>query len=153
MEKEMTEAIPMDLEKLLMEGKTVQVSPRGFSMYPLFTPGRDQAVIAPADPAGLKRGDVALYRRKESILVLHRIWKKKGEGFYFVGDNQTEVEGPLEADQIRGVPTAFVRKGKTVSVKNPLYRGAAGLWLLLRPIRPWIQIPLAKIKKLLKNRT
>ena len=40
-------------------------------MYPLFVPGRDQAVVAPVDAEQLKREDVVLYRRDESILILH----------------------------------------------------------------------------------
>ena len=37
------------------------------------------------------------------------------------GDNQTEVEGPVEEDQIRGILIAFVRNGHCISVKNPVY--------------------------------
>ncbi len=152
MEKEMKEAFPMDVEKLLREGKTVQVAPKGFSMYPMFVPGRDQAVIAPAEPERLKRGDVALYRRDGGILVLHRICRRKNEQFYFVGDNQTEVEGPLRPDQIRGILVSFIRKERQISVKNPVYRLASWIWLVLRPVRPVIQKPLAWGKKLIKNR-
>ena len=91
-----------NIEQLLRDGNTIKIKPQGYSMYPLFFPGRDEAVIEPVDPAALRRGDVALYRRRESILVLHRIWKIRGQSFYMVGDNQTEIEGPLEADQFLG---------------------------------------------------
>ena len=43
------------------------------------------------------------------------------------GDNQTEVEGPVEEDQIRGILTAFVRNGRRISVKNPVYVIWSGL--------------------------
>ena len=52
------------------------------------------------------------------------------------GDNQTEIEGPLRADQVRGKLTGFVRNGKFVDVKNPIYRFTSSLWLFLRPLRP-----------------
>lgn len=124
-----------DVEALLAAGSTVQVSPRGYSMYPLFVPGRDQAVIAPSREVPPKRGDIVLYRRKEGILVLHRIWKREKDHFYAVGDHQWEVEGPLEVSCILGAVTGIVRKGRFFSVKNLLYRVLAGLWLWARPVR------------------
>lgn len=126
----------IDIEQLLASGTTIKIKPQGYSMYPLFVPGRDEACIERTDFSSLKRGDVILYRRDKSILVLHRIWKITGNSFYMVGDNQTEIEGPLRADQLRGKLTGFVRNGKFVDVKNPIYRFLSGLWLFLRPMRP-----------------
>jgi len=142
-----------DIEKLLSEGRTVRLHPQGYSMYPMFTPGRDEAIIAPlADASGLKRGDVVLYRRDGSILVLHRICKINETGFYLVGDNQTAVEGPLRAGQMRGVLVAFIRNGKEISTDNTLYKLASLLWLFLRPVRRWITVPIAWLKRTLFRR-
>ena len=129
-------SFPIDIEQLLASDATIKIKPQGYSMYPLFVPGRDEACIDRADFSSLKRGDVILYRRDKNILVLHRIWKITGNSFYMVGDNQTEIEGPLRADQVRGKLTGFVRNGKFVDVKNPIYRFLSGLWLFLRPLRP-----------------
>jgi len=129
-------SFPIDIEQLLTDGKTIKIKPQGYSMYPLFVPGRDEACIERTDFSSLKRGDVILYRRDKSILVLHRIWKITDNSFYMVGDNQTEIEGPLRADQVRGKLIGFVRNGKFVTVNNPFYRFLSGLWLFLRPLRP-----------------
>ena len=91
-----------DIEQLLKNGSAVKLKPQGYSMYPLFVPGRDSAVIEKADCDRLKKGDVILYRRENGILVLHRICRITKDGFYTVGDNQTAVEGPLTASQISG---------------------------------------------------
>jgi len=141
-----------DIEKLLAEGKLIQVKPQGYSMYPLFVPGRDEAVIAPAPIERIRRGDVVLYRREGSILVLHRVWKRKGNCFYFVGDNQSEVEGPLKPEQIKGLLVGIIRKGRRFSVKNPAYRFLAGIWLILRPVRPVISRWAAAGKKWLTRK-
>ena len=141
-----------DIEKLLEQGKTVQFGPIGYSMYPLFVPGRDEAVVAPADPEALKRGDVALYRRDESILVLHRIWKRKSDGFYMVGDNQRQVEGPLRPDQIKGVLVQIIRKGRRFSVKSIPYRVLAAVWLAMRPLRPAVSHAVAAGKRFLTGK-
>ena len=137
----------VDIELLLKQGQQVQLKPQGYSMYPMFIPGRDEAVLQGAEPARLKRGDVILYRRESGILVLHRICKVKKNTFYTVGDNQREVEGPLQEEQVKGVLTGFVRNGKYISVKNPLYIFASRLWLLLRPLRPAISKTVAALKR------
>ena len=142
-----------DIEKLLEQGETIQFKPQGYSMYPLFVPGRDQAVVAPADPERLKRGDVVLYRRDESILVLHRIWKRKGDQFYLVGDNQKEIEGPLRPDQMKGILVQVIRKRKNFSTGNMLYRILAGIWLWMRPVRPLLSHGVAAVKRFFRRKT
>ena len=72
---------PIDIEKLLADGNIIKIKPQGYSMYPLFIPGRDEACIEHVAFSSLKRDDVVLYRRDESILVLHRIWKITGDSF------------------------------------------------------------------------
>ena len=140
-----------DIEALLSQGNSVQFKPQGYSMYPLFVPGRDEAVVAPVDPMQLKRGDVVLYRRDGSILVLHRIWKRKGDEFYLVGDNQSEIEGPLRPDQMKGILLEIIRKGRCFSAKNLIYRFLAGLWLRLRPFRPVLSQAAAWCKRVLRK--
>lgn len=125
----------IDIEELLKRGQVIQIHPQGYSMYPMFVPGRDEAVIGRADTDKLRRGDVVLYRRENSILVLHRIWARKPEGFYMTGDNQMEVEGPLKPEQIRGVLLAFIKGGRRISVNNPFYVFASRLWMAARPLR------------------
>lgn len=129
-------SFPVDLEQLLLEGKTIRIKPRGYSMYPLFVPGRDEAWIEKVSPEVLRWGEVVLYRREKGILVLHRIWKMNESGFYMVGDNQTEIEGPLRPNQIKGRLTGITRNGNYISVRNPVYRMLTGIWLFLRPFRP-----------------
>lgn len=124
-----------DIEQLLEAREVIQIYPEGYSMYPMFVPGRDAAVIKKADVKKIRRADVVLYRRKGSILVLHRVVKCRDGQFYMVGDNQMEIEGPVQEDQIKGILTAFVRNGHRISVKNPFYVILSGMWLLLRPVR------------------
>ena len=137
----------IDIEQLLAEGKTIQIKPQGYSMYPMFVPGRDEAILQRADVQKLQRGDVVLYRRTNSILVLHRIARRTEDGFYMVGDNQIKMEGPIACDQIRGFLVGFVRKGTYHTTQERLYRVVAGIWLWLRPVRRWITVPIAACKK------
>lgn len=141
-----------DIEKILDSGKTVQIKPQGYSMYPLIVPGRDEVIVQKTDTAGLKRGDVALYRREGSILVIHRICKKDETGFYMVGDNQTEIEGPLRPDQIKGKMVALIRNGREVDVRALCYRIPCFIWLFMRPIRRPVSLAAAAVKRLLRKK-
>ena len=125
-----------DLEQLLADGYSIRIHPQGFSMYPLFIPGRDEAVIEPIGSKSLRRNDVVLYRRDSGILVLHRIFKINSEGVWLVGDNQTEIEGPLRADQMKGLLCAAIRNDREIPTSSPVYRFLTSFWLFLRPIRP-----------------
>lgn len=116
-------------------------------MYPLLIPGRDLVRVEPAFGKRPRRGDVALYRRDGDILVLHRVFRVRGDTFYAVGDNQKEIEGPLRLDQIRGYMTAFSRDGKARRVAWLPYRAYAALWLFLRPVRPAISRVVHGFKK------
>lgn len=134
----------------LLENNNIQIKPKGYSMYPLFVPGRDYAVIHKAVFAKLKRGDVILYRRPNSILVLHRICRITTDGIYTVGDNQTQLEGPLCEAQVKGILTDIIRNGHQFSVRHPVYRFLSMLWLTLRPVRRPISLFIAGIKKYYK---
>ncbi len=135
-----------DIEQLLKDGHTVQTVINGYSMYPMLVPDRDSVILAPLQGYTPRRGDVVLYRRDGSILVLHRICKVRGDGVYMVGDNQTEIEGPLRQEQICGRLVAFIRKGKRVSVGNILYRAYALVWLWMRPIRHKVAVAVHAVK-------
>lgn len=145
------ESVRQDIELLLLEGNSICIKPQGYSMYPVLVPGRDEAVVEPVCADRLKRGDVVLYRRDPEvtggILVIHRIWKCAADGFYMVGDNQKEIEGPLRADQIKGIMVGIKRKGRYVPVSGIIYRLCTGIWLWLRPLRPVISKTVARIKR------
>jgi len=139
-----------DIEALLAQGQTIRFCPQGTSMYPMFVSGQDEAIVAPADTKRLKRGDVVVYRRDPQaggILVMHRICRRKGDDFYMAGDNQSTIEGPLRADQIRGVLVAWTRDGRQYSVKNVCYRIFYGLWLWMLPLREPVHRLLAWLRR------
>ena len=131
-----TESLMRDYRSALADGAELPLVVSGGSMRPFLAPGRDTVYLrAPDRP--LRRGDIAFYRRADGQYVLHRICRITRDGFYLVGDNQTEVEGPLSPEQIHGRLTGVVRNGKSFSVSHPIYRMLSSIWLFLRPVRPF----------------
>lgn len=135
-----------DVENLLLSGVSVTLPLSGSSMCPLFADGRDRIAVKPVTPdQKFRRLDVVLYRRPGDRLILHRIYKVKADGLYLVGDNQTQIEGPLSPSQVRGIMVGAIRKGKPFSVTAPGYRLYSHFWMLIRPLRPFVLGILMKI--------
>ena len=70
--------------------------------------------------------------------VMHRILKVKKDGFYIVGDGQTQVEGPVRRDQIFGLVFCVQRKGKKIRPGDFWWEFFAHAWLDLLPLRPFL---------------
>ena len=136
----------IDILELLQQNKTIQIKPTGRSMLPLLVEGRDEAILRPVEDKDFRRGQVLLYRGQYGVLTLHRVWKVKKDGVYFVGDSQVEVEGPVSPEAVYGTMCGYIRKGKEHSVTEPMYRLIYGMWLFLRPVRVLIVAPFKKIK-------
>ena len=124
-----SDPVKIDLEQLLREENIIRIKPHGYSMYPLFIPERDEALIQQTDYTDCHRNDVVLYRRDQGILVLHRICRITSDGFY--------MEGPLRQDQIIGKLIAVNRNSREFTVGNPFYKFVSSLWLFMLPVRPF----------------
>lgn len=141
------------IQEYLKERKQYKISPSGSSMCPFIVGGRDEVVLSSL-PTRLKKGDVVWYRRENGIHVLHRIYRIQNQEYYMVGDNQTEVEGPLCQNQILGFVTQIYRKNKVINCDSYWYRLVTLLWLWLRPFRPivlYVIQRIIKVKKKLKS--
>lgn len=150
------EHLPL-LLSLLKEDQVFPIKPQGSSMFPFFVGNRDTLYIRkPVFP--LKRGDIALYRRRNGTYVVHRIHhvtegccdskifrrrKSSGENhlvqYYMLGDHQVWIEGPIEEYQIYGYVVSYDRKGTYIDcAANKKYRILWNIWLVIRPFRPMI---------------
>ena len=123
---QLNDAMPLIREKL-NAGHEVTFSPRGTSMLPFLCDGRDTVTLR--SPQGkLKKYDVAFYQRKSGQYVLHRVARVGKDNYTFIGDNQFAYEKGIEPSQIIGVCSSFIRKGKVISAKSPLWKAYAVFW-------------------------
>ena len=112
---------------------TVAFPVKGVSMRPLIAAGRD-AVLVSAKTGRLKRFDVGLFKRDGGDYVLHRVLEVLPDGDSFCGDSQTFCEHVRE-DQVLGVMTGLVRKGRPVDLAGGAYRRYVALWCGPLPAR------------------
>ena len=123
-------------EELLAAGQTVRFSPKGSSMLPMLREGRDSVVLRSA-LKGLKKYDVALYRRDNGDYVLHRI-VAVGQTYTCIGDNQYIYEPGLRRDQFIAVVTGFTRAGQEHTVTESGYWLYCRIWHYSRGLRHFL---------------
>lgn len=117
------------LAEAINSGIKVPIVPQGESMKPLLN-GKSDKVILVKPERKPKKGDLLLYRDHIGRLVVHRVHKidKKNKLIYMLGDSNIKIEPPIIQSDVLGVAGSICRKGKTFSVKNPIYRLYAWVW-------------------------
>ena len=119
---------------LIREGLTVPLTVSGSSMTPYIVGGRDTVMISkPSFP--LKKGDIAFFERLDGQIVMHRICRIRDGKYYFVGDAQVEIEGPIVEEQIFGVVNKIIRKGKPEQKGKFTWFFFRHVWIRMIPLR------------------
>ncbi len=122
------------LRELVRQGHEVSMIVAGNSMSPFLVHQRDSIVFRAPDRE-LRRGDFVFYERDNGRFVCHRIRLIKPDGFYMIGDAQTETEGPIRRDQIFAIITSVHRKGKTLSPGDFWWDFFEKIWIRIIPLR------------------
>ena len=129
-----TNAYVSVLRELAEDGDVVSMQIAGSSMSPFLCHRRDYIYFT--RPEGkLRRGDMVFYQRDSGRYVMHRIWKVRPEGYYLVGDAQTQIEGPLRRDQIFARIIKVKRKGKMLEPGNFWWEFFEHVWIRIIPVR------------------
>ena len=106
----------------------------GSSMSPFLIHARDSVWLKkPNRP--LKVGDIVFYQRESGQYVLHRICKIKSDGYYMIGDAQTQIEGPLKREQIFAQIGKVERKGKILKPGDFWWNFFEKVWIRMIPVR------------------
>lgn len=129
------------VRSILEEGKEVPLVVTGNSMMPFLIDRRDQVLIKRIERP-LKKGDIAFFQRENGQYIMHRIHfmrkdDRTGENqFYFIGDGQKNIEGPIKETQIFGVITGVLRKGKYLDEHTFTWGFFENIWRYVIPFRP-----------------
>lgn len=126
------------LRGMVEDGHQVSLLISGSSMAPFLIHQRDTIYFKKPDRE-LKAGDMVFYQRRDGRFVMHRIKRIRPEGFYMIGDGQTEIEGPLQREQIFGLVTAVQRKGNMIRPGDFWWEFFAKVWLRIIPLRNLIR--------------
>lgn len=122
------------LREIAESGKVVSLRIAGSSMSPFLAHGRDYIHFTKPDRE-LRSGDMVFYQRKNGQYVMHRIYKTKPEGYYIVGDAQTEIEGPVAREQIFALIIKVKRKDKIIQPGDFWWEFFEHVWIRMIPLR------------------
>lgn len=122
------------LKQLVEEGETVSMRIVGSSMSPFLIHDRD-LITFKAPERELKKGDMVFFQRESGQYVMHRIYAVKPDGYYMVGDAQTEIECPIRREQIFAVIIKVRRKGKWIEPGDFWWNFFERVWINIIPVR------------------
>ena len=125
-----------DYGTLLDQVPSITWVTRGVSMRPLIVSGRDYVTVEKAR-GPLAPYDVALYRQTgqgKTRYALHRVIGLEDGAYRILGDNCLNVE-IVPREDVVGVMTHLIRKGKEVDLEGRPYRAYARAWTALYPLR------------------
>lgn len=122
------------LRGIAEEGKVVSMLIAGSSMAPFLCHNRDYIYFTRPERE-LCRGDMVFYQRDNGQYVMHRIYRVKPDGYYMVGDAQTQIEGPLRREQIFAVITQVKRAGKMIRPGDFWWEFFEHIWIRIVPAR------------------
>lgn len=122
------------MKEYLVEGLKVKFTVSGDSMRPWVVHNRDQVILTSVDGKRLKRGDIILFNLKGRY-ILHRIYKKKTDGYLTIGDACRYEDGLILPDDIIGVVETICRKGKEINCNSAIWRFVFSVWQKLLPVR------------------
>ena len=120
---------------IIKSGKDVSVTVTGSSMAPFLAHLRDSIIVSPP-PRQFHRGDMVFFQRQDSSYVMHRIHHLKEGKLYLVGDNQTEIEGPIDPEQVFGIVRKVIRNGKLLQKGDFWWDFFEKAWVRIVPLRP-----------------
>lgn len=123
--------------ELVDEGREVVLAIAGSSMAPFLIHHRDAVMLGKIDQPP-KRGDIVLFRRPDGNHVVHRVRRVERDGYYMIGDGQTETEGPVPESSLLAKVTKVRRKGQWLGPGTFWWNFFAGPWLWMIPLRPAI---------------
>lgn len=125
----------LSFEEYLEQNERLIYRNTGTSMLPLLKQGRDFFIVEKVKNRPLKKYDVVLYKRNPDKYVLHRIIKIKNEKYVILGDNCIYKEYGISDDDIIGIMTGFIRKGRQHSTSELFYRLYSVCHCELSPLR------------------
>lgn len=138
------------MEEVINSGGECKLKVTGYSMNPTFRHLVDSVILVNPNKRQPKKNEIVFIKRDNGKHVLHRVRKIiDDKSFIMNGDAQqwTEI---VRFDQVIAVVDSFYRGDKKISCDNKLYQLYVNMWVICKPIRPYIFRARNLIRKIYK---
>ena len=134
-----------EIRTLISEGRTVELTAKGYSMNPFIMHLRDLIVLGPWKDEDIRKGAVVLVKDIKGNYVIHRIIRREGSRMTLMGDGNVGLTEQAEVKDILGLMLGVKRKGRTYRTNSLAWRLYSWFWQLITPVKRY---PLALWRRL-----
>lgn len=127
-----------EVARLIAEGHTATITVRGNSMNPFLVDRRDRITLGGFTPDDLQPGVSILARDTTGRIVFHRIIRRNGDLLTLQGDGNLTQTEEASIDNVMGLMTEAVRKGKHYPADGKVWKRYSRWWIKLTPLRRWL---------------
>ena len=140
-----TKVMMEEIRALISEGRTVELTAKGYSMNPFIMHLRDYIVLGPWKDEDIRKGAVVLVKDIKGNYVIHRIIRREGSLMTLMGDGNVGLTEQAEVQEILGLMHGVKRKGRTYRTNSLVWRLYSWFWQFITPVKRY---PLALWRKL-----
>lgn len=134
-----------EIRTLISEGRTVELTAKGYSMNPFIMHLRDIIVLGPWKDEEIRKGTVVLAKTSNGDYVIHRIISREGDAITLMGDGNVGLTEKARIEDIIASMYSVKRKRRTYRTDGLAWRLYSWFWMLITPVKRY---PLALWRKL-----
>ena len=128
----------LEIAKLIAEGESVSLKPKGNSMLPFIRGEKDCVLLV--KPDDIKLFDVVLACVAGEQYVLHRVVKINGNELTLMGDGNLRGCEICSVDNVVALAIEVVGDTKQYKCRDPKHIWKVKLWQRLQPIRRYLLV-------------
>lgn len=140
-----TKVMMEEIRALISEGRTVELTAKGYSMNPFIMHLRDIIILGPWKDEDIRKGAVVLVKDTKGHYIIHRIINREESHITLMGDGNVGLTEDAEVKDVLGLMISVKRKGRTYGTDGLIWRLYSWFWMLITPVKRY---PLALWRKL-----
>ena len=134
-----------EIRTLISEGRTVELTAKGYSMNPFIMHLRDIIVLGPCKDEDIRKGTVVLAQTDKGDYVIHRIIRREDDTIILMGDGNVGLTEKAQIDNIIARMYSVKRKRRAYRTDGLAWRLYSWFWMLITPVKRY---PLALWRRL-----
>ena len=140
-----TKVMMEEIRALISEGRTVELTAKGYSMNPFIMHLRDIIILGPWKDEDIRKGAVVLVKDTKGHYIIHRIINREESHITLMGDGNVGLTEDAEVKDVLGLMISVKRKGRTYGTDGLIWRLYSWFWMLITPVKRY---PLALWRRL-----